>query len=327
MESTRKLTISGFLLIVLLPGCRDQSNTHTETESDAIEVEMTKDHKDQGADDYGPAISPDGSQIAFYSTRGSSSLGRIFLMNEDGSQLKEIAYDNTGGHDVEPHWSPDGKKIAFTSQGNFNDDGGVSSSIYVMNSDGTDLTLLYDHDGDEDGATHFGDWNDSGDGFVFFYWKYGGFEPNIYYINTDGTGLKKLTSDNASFQPDFASNKIWYSSTADGITDWYTLRLNGTERHKLEDLIGKKFDIGTVSTSAFYYCILDEEGGTSTFYKMNHGNNTIEEVKKMKGLVSYFFDVSAEKEYISFNMSGPHNMDIYRLDLVTGEVTALVDDH
>lgn len=94
------------------------------------EIELTED---SGSDDWGPTASPDGSTIAFYSSRGGNSAGRIFLMNPDGSDLREVNYPNTGGHDIEPYWTKDGNEIIFTVQTNYDDQGGVSSSIYRMN--------------------------------------------------------------------------------------------------------------------------------------------------------------------------------------------------
>ena len=322
-----KSIVINFVIVFIILGCRDKDATTEEITSEENEKEETAVNKEHGADDYGPAISPDGSRILFYSTRGNSSQGRIFSMNIDGSALVEIPYENTGGHDVEPKWSPDGKQIAFTSQRNFNDEGGVSSSIYIMNADGTELKLLYDHDGDDDGATHFGEWNEEGDGFVFFYWKYGGFEPNIYYINTDGSGLAKLTSDNASYQPSLRNNRVWYSSSSEGDTNWYSVLLNGQGKTKIDELIDMDFDVASVFDDGFYFCKLQEEEGSTTLYKMDHEENSVTELTTIKLPVNYFFDVSHDQKYMVFNSAGMHNMDIYKLDLKSGETFALVADN
>ncbi|HWC73691.1 MAG TPA: hypothetical protein VG454_07110, partial [Gemmatimonadales bacterium] len=61
-----------------------------------------------GADMY-PAWSPDGSKIAFQSTRDDPT-GSIYVMAADGSGVTRIT---TGGGDGGPAWSPDGTKIAF----------------------------------------------------------------------------------------------------------------------------------------------------------------------------------------------------------------------
>ncbi|MBI9046203.1 MAG: S9 family peptidase [Anaerolineaceae bacterium] len=62
--------------------------------------------------DYNPAWSPDGSQIAFLSTREEKP--QIYLLPVDGGEAKpitEFEQHIAGG----PQWSPDGKMIAFTA--------------------------------------------------------------------------------------------------------------------------------------------------------------------------------------------------------------------
>ena len=63
--------------------------------------------------DASPAVSPDGSRIAFASDRSGSF--EIYLSGSDGSdpvQLTSMKAPDTGT----PMWSPDGKQIAFDSR-------------------------------------------------------------------------------------------------------------------------------------------------------------------------------------------------------------------
>src|SRR5207237_1385985 len=70
--------------------------------------------------DAAPAWSPDGSKIAFSSTRDGNH--EIYVMNAtDGSGLVRLTNDALW--DDHPAWSPDGSKIAFSKY----------SAIYVMN--------------------------------------------------------------------------------------------------------------------------------------------------------------------------------------------------
>jgi Tol biopolymer transport system component len=105
--------------------------------------------------------SPDGSKIAFDSTRGldggdDPSLNNqfnVWVMNADGSNLTAL----TKGTQVQsfvPAWSPDGSKIAFVSDRvlNGSDDpaANFTDNIWVMNADGsnavpvTNLVILQD---------------------------------------------------------------------------------------------------------------------------------------------------------------------------------------
>ncbi|KAA1426011.1 TolB family protein [Nocardioides antri] len=72
------------------------------------------------ARDQDPAWSPDGTQLAFSSTRDGSHLD-IWVVNADGSGLRNLTplADSTdsGQAGTEPAWSPDGTKIAYVYQG------------------------------------------------------------------------------------------------------------------------------------------------------------------------------------------------------------------
>jgi Tol biopolymer transport system component len=75
-----------------------------------------------------PALSPDGSRIAFFSYRPTNSCCTIVVMNSNGSDQTVIANNMA---DL-PAWSPDGTKIAFRRDGD----------IWVMDPDGTAQTRI-----------------------------------------------------------------------------------------------------------------------------------------------------------------------------------------
>jgi WD40 repeat protein len=85
--------------------------------------------------DYEPSFSPDGSKIAFASTRDGNF--QIYVMNADGSN--QINLSNNLASERHPSFSPDGSKIAFVS----NRDG--NNEIYVMNADGSNQIRLTDN--------------------------------------------------------------------------------------------------------------------------------------------------------------------------------------
>ncbi len=63
----------------------------------------------------GPAFSPDGSRVAFYSNR-SGGLFEIWVANADGSNPVQLT-NRVERSQSWPRWSPDGRWIAFESQG------------------------------------------------------------------------------------------------------------------------------------------------------------------------------------------------------------------
>ena len=79
-----------------------------------------------GLDGY-PDWHPDGSQIAFDSTRNGRR-SNIFVMDADGSNIKQITDLELASR---PKWAPDGKRIAFEGFA------GAGREIFVVNADGT----------------------------------------------------------------------------------------------------------------------------------------------------------------------------------------------
>jgi TolB protein len=68
-------------------------------------------------------------QIVFSSDR--SGAWRIWMVQADGSELKQLTQQNSNDHDVDPVFSPDGKTILFTSTR------GGKTGVWRMQADGS----------------------------------------------------------------------------------------------------------------------------------------------------------------------------------------------
>jgi Tol biopolymer transport system component len=84
---------------------------------------------DHEATDASPAVSPDGTRIAFESERDGNS--EIYVMDVAGGNVVRLT--NDPARDSAPAWSPDSRRIAFTSDR----DNRASADVYVMNADGS----------------------------------------------------------------------------------------------------------------------------------------------------------------------------------------------
>jgi WD40 repeat protein len=90
---------------------------------------------DDDALDSAPAWSPDGTQIAWESTRDGVDR-EIYVMDADGSNVRQLT-DNAL-HDEGPAWSPDGRLITFTRS----DTADAPGDVWVMNADGSEPAPL-----------------------------------------------------------------------------------------------------------------------------------------------------------------------------------------
>lgn len=183
--------------------------------------------------EWAPAWSPDGSRIAFVSDRGGTE--EIYVMSPEGAGVKRLTNRPGSG---DPAWSPDGMKIAYISNDDIfvmNSDGmgeirltstreverhptwapdgsliafarltvdeslgpgpalPPSGQIYVMHPDGTEVIRLTE--GPSVGADDWPDWSPDGNAIVF---QRG---PNLYVIDAEGGGLRRITDDENGATP------------------------------------------------------------------------------------------------------------------------------
>jgi len=129
--------------------------------------------------DQDPAWSPNGSRIAFASSREGSHFD-IHVMNADGSGVVNLTplADSTdsGEAGIEPAWSPDGTRIAYSYQGD----------VWVMNADGSAKANLT-HDPALPAAGWQAAWSPDGARIAYVRgW-------DIWVMNSDGSGKSQLT--------------------------------------------------------------------------------------------------------------------------------------
>lgn len=144
--------------------------------------------------DFFPAVSPNGTQIAFAS--GENNQFDIFVMNIDGSGRRRLTFDLAA--DTNPCWRPDGLRLVFVSDRSGNND------LWSINLDGTGLTQLTSFPSDEASPSY------SPDGSrIAFASNMDRSNFDLWTMAADGGDLRQLTrKDNAG------------SSLADGQPDW-----------------------------------------------------------------------------------------------------------
>jgi Tol biopolymer transport system component len=148
------------------------------------------------------SASPDGRKVAFESNRGGSLYRHVWVMNIEGTELRQL----TTQPGYAPRWSPDGTRIAFEMVGS--DD---LLHVYVSNADGTNRTKVSGpamQVGNTCGTSttqsriELVGW--VGNGRVAFARYYCGFGYRNFLVNPDGSGFTQtdIRLWNAHFSPD-----------------------------------------------------------------------------------------------------------------------------
>jgi Tol biopolymer transport system component len=150
---------------------------------------MNADGSDQtrlttgSASDYSPSWGPDG-RIAFVRTTGTGTLTALYIMNADGSNLQRLTSSAANWSESRPVWSRDGTKIAFVSARDFPVN---NIDIYEMEADGGGATRITRSPHRDDWPT----WSPDGRRIAFAHGSL--FEPEIYGMNIDGSGVRLLS--------------------------------------------------------------------------------------------------------------------------------------
>lgn len=190
---------------------------------------QVKQLTDGTANEFAPAWSPNGLQIAFVSDRNGD--WEIYTMDSGGRNYRQIT--NSPGVDTDPAWSPDGTQLAFISERNGNFD------IYTVNvSDGTGLAQLTNDPAGDRQPT----WSPDGKRIAFTSNRSDGAtegyaaDDEIYVMTAQGTGITRVTySEGADYAPrwDWRSNRIVFVSERDGNPEVYAMTADGFAQTRL----------------------------------------------------------------------------------------------
>ncbi len=163
---------------------------------------------DDPAFDDSPALSPDGTQVAFLTARHDPNPRfpnlkyELYVTAVDGSRLRRLT--STEAAEDHPAWSPDGRQLLFDADY----DGDGYYEIYTMNADGSGVLRLTANTAND----QFADWSPDGAQIAFASDRSGNWD--IFVMNADGSEQRPLTDS-----PDWELFPAW---SPDGTQIAYT---------------------------------------------------------------------------------------------------------
>ncbi len=236
----KKLVLFTILMLVFTSGCITETNVFSGAAISGNEIVFASDKNstynelylmdDDGTnvrrltfnkfEDSNPAFSPDKKKIVFHRAFDPSDIStyEIYMLNLETG--KETRLTNNNVLDGHPDWSPDGKKIVFARYNGNNPD------IFIINIETGEETQLTNTDYDENDP----EWSPDGKYIAFKstrHTKKPG-RDEIYVMNSDGTGVRRLTSTigwESDHDPSWSSDsKYIYFERFEGSVPWYKLQ-------------------------------------------------------------------------------------------------------
>ncbi|MBK8020161.1 MAG: PD40 domain-containing protein [Chloroflexi bacterium] len=189
---------------------------------------ITVNASDHPAHDTSASWSPDGTQMAFYSTR-EQGIRSLYLMSADGTIRRAAPQEVRYGY--HPAWSPDSTRIAFEV------DVGAQTDLYILDvtqplEPGKNPSVLADHLWDD----RFPSWSPDGQWLAFVSWRDG--NADIFRARADGSEVRNLTQDPAwdispSWSPDGQS--IAFFSVRSLYRNLFVMKPDGGDLRQLTD--------------------------------------------------------------------------------------------
>ena len=221
--------------------------------------------------DFNPAISNDGSKLAFVSDRdGNREIYALDLIWMDGYTQWEgrnlTNITQTAGHDWTPKFSPTNEKIVFTTYFPATD----NYDVFIMNADGSDKQNLTNSPYYEKHPQFSPD----GSFIIFQAWQKGKME--IFFSNLLDGNIINLTRNTAShdiipqgnaFSPD--EQEIVFTSERDGNRNIYIMNTDGTNQIQLTDHSAADYE-PVYSPDGLSIIFTSERDGNKEIYIMNN---------------------------------------------------------
>ena len=242
----------------------------------------------------GPQFSPDGSKIAFESTR--SGTYEVWMCQRDGSGLMQLTHLNsvTGT----PRWSPDGQQIAFDSLAAGNSD------IYVTESQGGPLRKFTN----ELSSDAVPSWSQDGRWIYYASDRTGSYE--VWKMSSTGGSAVQVTRHGGFAAFESPDGKFLYYTKGLTVPGLWRVPINGDEEVELISSLGAGYwGYWAVVENGVYYLDTTSKPGIAFFDITTHRTTPVFDldraVREVPGLA-----VSPDKRTILYTQLDASTCDI-----------------
>jgi len=188
-----------------------QNGIHTIRSSDG--GGLTQITSNPGGDDVPGNWSPNGKRIVFFRIGPTGDFEGLFVVNVNGTGLKQILPPTMQVNCCTFSWSPQGNEIAFSRHVTPD----VHSSLWIVHSDGTGLRPVNvqpssacggpNSDPSAEGCIQPG-WSPDGTKIVFARGNNVDVDGKIYYVNAGGGSLTQVTNGPGDQSPDWGTHPV-----------------------------------------------------------------------------------------------------------------------
>jgi eukaryotic-like serine/threonine-protein kinase len=242
-----------------------------------------------------PRFSPDGTKIAFASSRSGPS--EIWVCNSDGSQpLSLTSFGDAPTN--RPRWSPDGRRIVFYSNARGNRD------IYVIDAEGSGLRQLTEHPSIDANP----DWSADGN-WVYFESNRSG-QKRVWKVPVTGGDAVQVGDIGESSPVESPDGKFLYYDK--GFPDTYGIWRIPTSGGAETQFIDVLPPTGgwVVFADGIYYISKPDEKGVSYIRFKDFATRSDRAIVPIEGRVSWGLAVSPDRRTFLYSLSDESGSDL-----------------
>ena len=248
--------------------------------------------------DSGPQFSPDGSKIAFESTR--SGAYEVWMCGSDGSGLVQLTHFNsiTGT----PRWSPDRQEIAFDSRAP------GSADIFVIDAQGGPPRQLTS----EPSTDVVPSWSRDGRWIYFASDRAGGWE--VWKMPSTGGRAVQVTRHGGFAPIESLDGRFLYYTKVKFAGLWRIPTNGGEEIELIDRLEGRYWGYWAVVEDGIYYLDRREKPGIAFFNIATHHTTRVFDLENRPASEAPGLAVSPDKQTILYTQMNELNNDIILLE-------------